>query len=328
MSADFLGGGIIVAIAALLWIAYLMPTWFRRRQYLATERNAVRLQQTLRVLAETAEVPDEVHVETRAREVSEQQRALRKAEARAKAESRAAADAAAAARLRLNTPARSARHRRTLRAWASLLLLASVAAFVAGLVMLMTGAPAWLLLGSLVTGTVAFVSLGRLAASARANRVAAPAAQRAPAAAFEPVSLGFEQEPAEAQTWTPQPLPKPLHLSRGTVAAAAMASADAAAELRKAAALAALEERAREAERSDGAVAAPRRLRPVQPVRPMQPRVERPAAASAASVSAAPVSAAPAAVTQSRFASMGIVGETEPGMSDLDDVLRRRRVAG
>ncbi|WP_281535687.1 hypothetical protein [Cryobacterium breve] len=34
---------------------------------------------------------------------------------------------------------------------------------------------------------------------------------------------------------------------------------------------------------------------------------------------------APAAAPVSRFASMGIVGETEPGMTDLDAVLRRRR---
>ncbi|NUT58077.1 MAG: hypothetical protein HOQ00_04425, partial [Agromyces sp.] len=51
---DVIGGGVLVAAAAALWIAYLLPSWLRRRQYLATERNAVRLQQTLRILAETA----------------------------------------------------------------------------------------------------------------------------------------------------------------------------------------------------------------------------------------------------------------------------------
>ena len=70
MSGEALGGGVMVAFAAALWVVYLMPTWSRRRHYLATERNAVRLQQTLRVLAETAEVPEEVHLEANARTVA------------------------------------------------------------------------------------------------------------------------------------------------------------------------------------------------------------------------------------------------------------------
>ncbi|RJT89364.1 hypothetical protein D6T64_07325, partial [Cryobacterium melibiosiphilum] len=43
---------------------------------------------------------------------------------------------------------------------------------------------------------------------------------------------------------------------------------------------------------------------------------------------ARPAASAPAAAPASRFASMGIVGETEPGMTDLDAVLRRRRAVG
>ena len=67
---DVIGGGVLVAAAAALWIAYLLPSWLRRRQYLDTERNAVRLQQTLRILAETAETPEAVRVEATAREVA------------------------------------------------------------------------------------------------------------------------------------------------------------------------------------------------------------------------------------------------------------------
>ena len=106
---DVIGGGLLVAVAALLWIAYLLPSWLRRRQYLATERNAVRLQQTLRILAETAETPEAVRVEATAREVAAQQRILHQHEAAARlaaeaaehlaiAERRAAEDAVAAAR--------------------------------------------------------------------------------------------------------------------------------------------------------------------------------------------------------------------------------------
>src|SRR5215203_5118938 len=53
---DVIGGGVLVAVAATLWIAYLLPSWLRRKQYLATERNAVRLQQTLRILHEHEEL--------------------------------------------------------------------------------------------------------------------------------------------------------------------------------------------------------------------------------------------------------------------------------
>lgn len=87
--SDVWGGGLVVVAAAALWLVYLIPTWLRRREYLATERNAVRLQQTLRILAETAEVPEEVRVEANARTVVEQQRMLREAEARAAAVARA-----------------------------------------------------------------------------------------------------------------------------------------------------------------------------------------------------------------------------------------------
>ena len=78
-----LGGGAIIAFAAVLWLLYLTPTWLRRREYVRTERTAVRLQQTLRVLAETAEVPEEVRAEVSARSVAEQHRALRESARRA-----------------------------------------------------------------------------------------------------------------------------------------------------------------------------------------------------------------------------------------------------
>ena len=76
---DLTGGGtaIMLAIAAGLWFLYLVPTWVRRREYLATERTATRLQQTMRVLAETAEVPDTVRVAATARDVARARRALR-----------------------------------------------------------------------------------------------------------------------------------------------------------------------------------------------------------------------------------------------------------
>ncbi|NNC11532.1 hypothetical protein HII28_06520 [Planctomonas sp. JC2975] len=100
MNGGTLSGGVVIALAAALWLAYLVPTWLRRRDYLNAERNAVRLQQTLRILAETAEAPEEVHVEATAREVARQQRLLKKVQGKADAAARAhaASEARAAAR--------------------------------------------------------------------------------------------------------------------------------------------------------------------------------------------------------------------------------------
>ncbi len=61
-------------VAVLLWMLYLLPSWRGRFQYNAAERNAVRLNQALRILAETSETPAEVHVELNARTALAQQK--------------------------------------------------------------------------------------------------------------------------------------------------------------------------------------------------------------------------------------------------------------
>ncbi|MES1170492.1 MAG: hypothetical protein ABUL47_07385, partial [Leifsonia sp.] len=78
-SGGLLGGGIVIVLAAVLWLIYLIPTWLHRREYMATERNAVKLQQTLRILAESSEVPDAVRVDANARSLAQHQRMLRRA---------------------------------------------------------------------------------------------------------------------------------------------------------------------------------------------------------------------------------------------------------
>ena len=95
---DFSGAGtaIMFALAAVLWFLYLVPTWFRRREYLATERNATRLQRAIRVMAETAELPDEVRLEASAREAAQRERLLRQEQRRSDAVARAEVTAAAA----------------------------------------------------------------------------------------------------------------------------------------------------------------------------------------------------------------------------------------
>ncbi|WP_231556275.1 hypothetical protein [Cryobacterium sp. MLB-32] len=273
MTGEALGGGVMVAVAAVLWVAYLMPTWSRRREYLATERNAVRLQQTLRILAETAEVPRQVRLEANARTVAEQQKILAQTESAARSAARAAAqakakseaeahaaeeEAAAAARgvaaaieaaNRVPVPVSPAKIMRRLRrgrALSSLVLLTGVLCLLGGIVpVVATGS--WLLLGmGVATILAAFLTLSRLAKVARTARVvhvSAPERVRLTGQPFEPVH--FEEDaPAVAQTWTPRPLPRPMHLSRGSIAQTAMASVDAAAQLRRAAIEADIERRA------------------------------------------------------------------------------------
>lgn len=312
---DAMGGGVLVLVAAALWIVYLLPMWLNRHQYDAHERNAVRLQQTLRILAETAETPEAVRLEANARTVAAQQRILREREqverleaeaaaALAAAERRQAAEAAARAKKIADAAGRSSSIRKR-RALTSLGLLLSLLVTIGGVIAGAFGA-GWIIAGAgLVGASAAFVTLSTLARAARRQAplpVVAPVAPAQGQGAFEPVE--WEESETVAREWTPRPLPKPLHLSRGTIAASAMASIDAAAELRKAAALAELERRAAEA-----LPATVRRLTP-------------------APVEETPAAQAPVAEAPSRFASMGIIDDSAAPSLDLDAALRRRRLAG
>ncbi|MGW4930221.1 hypothetical protein ACWEOH_13800 [Agromyces sp. NPDC004153] len=353
---DVIGGGVLVAAAAALWIAYLLPSWLRRRQYLATERNAVRLQQTLRILAETAETPEAVRVEATAREVATQQRILHEHEVTARlaaeaaehlaiAERRAAEEAAEAARElaasaapitepiptvapvstgTASTGAASAgaastdaaRRRRSLRrrrGLSSLLLLAGLLTVVGGLVAAAFGASLLIAAGGALAMVLAFTFLVGLARVRIAAPVAAPVAVPE-AEPFEPIEL-VEDEP-EDHGWTPQPLPKPLHLSRGTIAAAAMASIEAAEQLRRSSVEAELARRAEELEPAVPSIERPAR------------GTEAPAASGAPAVARREAHGTLEAEPASPYARMGIVEEAPPGFGDLDAVLRRRRQAG
>ena len=347
---DVIGGGVLVAAAAALWIAYLLPSWLRRRQYLATERNAVRLQQTLRILAETAETPEAVRVEATAREVATQQRILHEHEVTARlaaetaehlaiAERRAAEEAAEAARelaeahapvtepiptlppagheapratvtdasTRSTDAAAARRSLRRRRGLCSLLLLAGLLTVVGGLVAAAFGASLLIAAGGAVAIVLAFAGIVRLARVRIASPVAVPVAAPAESVPFEPIDLP-ETEVDDDHEWTPQPLPKPLHLSRGTIAAAAMASIEAAEQLRRVAADAELARRAEEIE-------------------PELPSIER-KPVSRPDAPAASARSEQAAEPSSPYARMGIVEEAPPGIGDLDAVLRRRRQAG
>lgn len=294
MDSTGAGTAIMIGVAALLWFLYLVPTWVRRREYLATERTATRLQQTMRVLAETAEVPTPVRVAVDAREAARQERILRAAVRRADAAAQRHAMAVRrAAHVGLpvaapNDALRRTRIRRT-RAVASLVLLAAIATgLVQVWLMVTTGvAPlAWLvLLASLGAGTLSIAVQRRLDAR---MQPAAPAARRSSATRAVP-DIRFEAPAAERRPWTPVPTPQPLYLARPAATPVVEPAETLAAKLRAASAQS--EENLREAH------AAPE----VAPIRP---------------------------AASSRFARMGVIDESAVGQVDLDEALRRRRSVG
>lgn len=248
MELTGLGGGIMLAVAAALWLVYLVPTWVKRREYMATERNAVRLQQTIRVLAETTEAPTQ---------------ALRRAPAGPVAVGRPVAPAAPPAPHVL-----AAQRLRRTRALATVVLLGSLGFGIAQIDMMASGvasAAAWLFLGGSMLAVVTSVALlGRLADVARARR-APRTVRRAQRLVDHSVASEKATTKAEPEEWTPVAVPKPLYMSRGAApAAAASSSADLAESLRRA---------AREAAES---------LREAEQVPSIQPAAQEPVAKPAA----------------------------------------------
>jgi hypothetical protein len=247
MGGPVLGGGVIVLVAALLWLVYLLPSWHGRYQYNAAERNAVRLNQALRVLAETSETPGEVRLELNARTALAQQRLARRTRAELEsAELEEARRALAAARAL--PAARMARARRRARLLTTLIGVSAVALAVWG---------GWLLVS---TGTqVALWSGVALAAISglllnRMSRVGSRVVVRAETAVPVAETVVQDVELAPDGTWTPRPLPRPLSASAGSRAAATL---DAAEALRMAAREEAL--LAHAAERQPPSIAAARR---------------------------------------------------------------------
>ncbi|WP_209561452.1 DUF3040 domain-containing protein [Frigoribacterium sp. PvP032] len=343
------GGGLVLALVAVLWLVYLVPTWQRRREYLATERNAVRLQQTLRILAQTAELPEEVRIEANARSVADAQRILAREEAkrealrraheaaRQRAVTRELAAAAPVLRAADHDPALAARRLRRSRLVSTVVLVLGVVAIVAG-----AATSFWVAsVAGLAFGAGAVAMLAQLAAvsRARARRQVATAPRvgqplRDFSSSLADPEVEVEQESRE---WTPVPVPPPLYLRRGRqrpAARTAVRPADTAGESSPAAespaddlrrqserSVQALRESQlaqhqalREAARAEAALSAPR-------VAPTSARPQSPAAQPAAAAAASPTP--PAA--PSRFARMGIVDDLGEPSFRLDEALERRR---
>jgi hypothetical protein len=316
---DLTGAGtaIMVAIAALLWFLYFLPTWMARREYLETERTATRLQQTLRIMAETAELPDQVRVEVTARDAARHERILR---AQQLAEERRAdvLAARAAASVRAATPAmpRTAasvswsrdplsasdsarlRRRRTHRL-ASVLIVSATAVIGVQLAFIVAGgiAPAsWLVFAAGVALGIGGITVRRRVGGSRLSLSAeAPSAGAPSVAAAQPETASGG---STSSGWTPVPVPPPLYLAKPE-AQPLVPTLDLVAQLRA------------EARAAEDAVRAAHAAPEVTPIR-------RPASTSAP-------------VTPSRWAAMGRLAAAESADAaapDLDEVLRRRRTAG
>jgi len=266
MGEQVLGGGVIVLVSVLLWLVYLLPSWHSRHQFDAAERNAVRLNQALRVLAETSETPHEVRLELNARTAMAQQKLARRAvaereqaaleQARIDLEhaqiEREQARAERAAARALPT-SRRARARRRTRLALTVVGLAAVGFSVWGGWLVVTTGSQVALWSGVVFAAVCGLLLQRM------TRVGARAVSRVPVADTEGRALGALQDVplASAATagWAPRELPRPLTSSAGSRAAAVLDAAAAREALRQAASDEALRHRATEMQPPSIAVA-------------------------------------------------------------------------
>lgn len=358
------GGGIVLLVAAVLWLVYLMPSWAARRQYLATERNAIRLQQTLRILAQTAELPDEVRIEMNAKSLAQAQRVARSEEAKRTAIVRAheaarqreitrrLAEQAPVLERASAVPALTAMRMRRSRLGATLF---GTLGIVVALVVFVAAPSLWLVgVAGLVAagGSAAVLAQLHQVATARKQRLAAgeTGATRAsrPATAWTdpapPLSTEQPAAPAADRSWTPNHVPKPLYVERPSAPAASPeSSAELAARLKERVAAAKAEAEAEAAAiragESDPSLARVSRMRPEleeaaaslsahdQGRLAERLGLRAPAAPAAAAAAAAPAADEPAAPAgpPSKWAGMGVLDDDAYQQADLDAIMRRRR---
>ncbi len=325
----------MIALAAVLWLVYLVPSWFKSRQYLATERNAVRLQQTLRILAETAEMPDEVRVEANARSIAEQERILKHRAVERELEA-------------IPSAVRTAdRLRRTRAVMAGVLALSLAVAVLGGMQAAYTGA--WIILiGGVIASGVSLAVLVRLARAGRHLRLPRPEGVRV-APAFVDHAVGghpvavldatadadasedvqdedLEGDGSAGAGWVPVVVPRPLYLDRASHAPLGLPDSvtavgdDAGAAAEPAGAAAAVTPAAAEPVASVEREELLRAAAEAEEALRLRLKAEH---ETVAELPAAPVAAPPA--PPSRFARMGIVEGDTSSHLDLDAVLARRR---
>ncbi len=175
------GTTLLLLLAAALWLVYLVPLWLKRSEYYATERNAARLGQTLRLLANTAEASAEIKAELEARSIARKER-----------------EAQRQLRMMSSPVLTTAERRRRTKQVFSLMLLVGVTSAVTAY---LAAWPLQVIWASSTISTISFAILGRL------NRVTkAEAGAVAQARSSSPVHV-----PVAAETsWRPPALPEPL----------------------------------------------------------------------------------------------------------------------
>lgn len=327
MSGGIFGGGVIFVVAAVLWTAVLVPSWIRRREFRNAERHALRLQRTLRVLAETAEIPEEVRVEATAREALAHEKILRTAQRQREAEHNADLAAARAQQLRAELHAEQMKRKqatmtraqklrrpavRRIRATGALIAVLSILGILIGLGVAIAGqGPAFLL-----TSAVLFAASSGLLVLIAPGRVAPPA----------PEVVSVASAPENPVMVDPVPELREPEAPTAAEQARAHAAAQAAARAHS--------DRARALARARAHTVPTRQNQPESillhetpssvTLQPEAAEVREPASENDHTT---PNAGADRTET-SRFASMGRVGDTSEGMLDLDAVLRSRRRAG
>lgn len=183
METSGAGSTILLLVAAALWLVYLVPLWMKRSEYYATEVNATRLGQTLRLLANTSEASQEIKAELAARSIVKKEREAQR-------------------QLRLmQSPTLSLAERR--RRTKQIFTLTLATGIVAGVSAYLAAWPLEVIWASSTVATLSFAILGRL------NRVTQSAAANV---ALRPQrsSVVHAHNP---RAWTPTPLPEPLSAS-------------------------------------------------------------------------------------------------------------------
>ncbi len=239
MNGPVLSGGVIVLVAVLLWMLYLLPSWRGRYQYNAAERNAVRLNQALRVLAETSETPDEVRLELNARTALAQQKLAKRLQSEKEAAELVRLRAELAA-TRADPVLRQARVRRRVRITAATVLLAGLAVAGVGVWQFVGGGPQALIWVGGALAVAATFALQKMASVARRR-------SGRPVAVVSETNAPRISPPLHDQgraSWTPRPLPEPLAAMHGSLAQTARAEIDAQQERRRAERVAELRQRA------------------------------------------------------------------------------------
>lgn len=174
------GTTLLLLVAAALWLVYLVPLWMKRSEYYATEKNATRLGQTLRLLANTTEASAEIKAELKARSIARKEKEAERA----------------LKRLSYRELTLAERRRRTKQIFSIGLATGIIAAVTAYL----AAWPLQVIWASSTMATISLTVLGRL------NRVSQLEALKAQAQGIKKPAVSRRN----AREWTPVALPDQL----------------------------------------------------------------------------------------------------------------------